>query len=278
MKCFIINLDRAQDRWNATAQKFRDLGFDVVRVPAVDGKTLERPFPDFSPFLYFCRRGRPISAAKVACFQSHLKALRTFLETGDEFALICEDDVTPLPELPELVEKALEYRDVWNFLRLNGIKATKGVDFAVLSEKYRLGVDLKTASGNGAKIVDREAARLLLTKTLPIRLPHDVTLFYDLPISGIREVSVRPFPIVLNAPLAEKSGIGGELPPRGLRYALGRLLITTPTRVFCRSIRKTSRIYWATRRRLQFGKKFKEQLAALENKNQTLNKNRFAED
>lgn len=264
MKCFIINLDRAQDRWIATAQKFRDLGFDVVRVPAVDGKTLKRPFPDFSPFLYFCCRGRPISAAKVACFQSHLKALKTFLETDDEFALICEDDVAPLPELPEIIEKTLEYRNAWNFLRLNGIKETKGVDFAVLSEKYRLGVDLKTASGNGAKIVDREAARLLLTKTLPMRLPHDVTLFYDLPISGIREVSVRPFPIVLNAPLAEKSGIGGELPAKGLRYALGRLLITTPLRIFCRSIRKMSRFYWATRRRLQFGKKFKEKLAAFE--------------
>lgn len=262
MKCYIINLDRAPDRWNATAQKFEDLGFDVVRIAAIDGKTLSPPYPDFSPFLYFCCRGRPISAAKIACFKSHLKALETFLATDDEFAMICEDDVTPQAELSEIVEKAMRYADVWDLLRLNGIKPTRGVDFAVLSDRYRLGCDLKTASGNGAKIVNRRAARAILDKTLPIRLPHDVTLFYDLPI-GIREVSVRPFPIALNEPLAEKSGIGGELPPRGWRYALGRIFIVAPTRAVCRTIRKISRIYWAARRRWQFRKTFSKSVRQL---------------
>jgi len=38
LDCYIINLDRAQDRWKATSEKFRSLGLNVIRVPALRGK------------------------------------------------------------------------------------------------------------------------------------------------------------------------------------------------------------------------------------------------
>ena len=247
-KCYIINLDRAPDRWEATSKKFLEQGFDVVRVPAIDGKELQLPHPDFIAWQYFLLRGRPVIPQIIGCSLSHIKALETFLDTDDEFALICEDDVTPMPGTSEIIEEAMAYSDQWDLLRLNGIKPTRGIDFASLSGGYHLCCDLKTASGNGAKIVNRHAARRIIEKTLPIRFPHDVALFYDFPI-GIREVSVQPFPIQLNDVLYKKSCIGMEPKAKEFRYFFPRLFVTFPYRTCARTVRKISRIYWALKQK-----------------------------
>ena len=103
LDCYIINLDRAQDRWNATSEKFRTLGLNVIRIPAIEGKDLTFPHPDFAAWRYFFWYGRKMIPNKVACYFSHIKALKTFLETDKEHAMICEDDVTPCLELKEII-------------------------------------------------------------------------------------------------------------------------------------------------------------------------------
>ena len=244
LDCYIINLDRAEDRWKDVSGKFSSLGLNVIRVSAIDGKTLQFPHPDFSAWKYFFYYGRIAVPTKIACYFSHIKALQTFLKTDRQYAMICEDDVFPQPEFMDVVQDAMRYSDSWDFLRLNGIKPTRGVNFAGLSHGYHLCCDLKTASGNGAKIVNRHAAETIIKKCLPMKLPHDVTLFYDWPI-GIREVSVQPFPILLNETLCNHSTIGSEpryplWHPASLRH-----LISLPYRILSRTTRKISRIHRA---------------------------------
>ncbi|MDR3182665.1 MAG: glycosyltransferase family 25 protein, partial [Planctomycetaceae bacterium] len=95
LPCYIINLDRAKDRWDEVSGRFQSVGFNVIRVPAVDGRELRFPHPDFAQRRYFWLYGRPPVGAKIACFLSHIKALKTFLESDAQHALICEDDVFP---------------------------------------------------------------------------------------------------------------------------------------------------------------------------------------
>jgi len=244
LDCYIINLDKSIERWNYTSEKFRSLGLNVLRVPAIEGKDLTFPHPDFAAWRYFFWYGRKMIPNKVACFFSHIKALRNFLDSEKEHAMICEDDVIPCPELMEIVETAMRYSDHWDLLRLNGIKPTRGWDFAELPYGYRLGCDLKTASGNGGKIVNRRAAEKIIKQCLPMRLPHDVTLFYDLPI-GIREVSIRPFPIQLNDVMSKASSIGDQPPHLFFHPLLLAHLTKLPYKIITRSIRKISRIRWA---------------------------------
>ena len=247
LDCYIINLDQSIERWNDVSTKFGTFGLNVIRVPAIAGKSLQFPHPDFAAWRYFLCHGRKMMPNKVACYFSHIKALRTFLESKNEYAMICEDDVTPCPELLEIVEKAMEYSDCWDSLRLCAIKPTRGWDFAELPHGYRLGCDLKTASGNGGKIVNRYAAERIIKKCLPMRLPHDVTLFYDWPI-GIREVSVRPFPIQLNCVLAQDSNIGVQ-PSYPFFHPLTIAQVTRlPYHILSRTARKISRI----RRAMQY--------------------------
>lgn len=246
LNCYIINLDNAQDRWNDVSEKFSSLGLNVIRIPAIEGKALHFPHPDFSAWRYFFYYGRPVIPTKIACFFSHIRALKTFLETDKQHTMICEDDVTPLPELMDVVKEAMRYSECWDLLRLNGIKPTRGMNFASLSHGFQLCCDLKTASGNGAKIVNRHAAETIIKKCLPMRLPHDVTLFYDWPI-GIREVTVQPFPIMLNEAFYKDSTIGVE--PRYPLWhpATLRHFILLPYHVCSRTVRKISRIRWAMR-------------------------------
>jgi glycosyl transferase family 25 len=155
LDCYIINLDRASDRWDDVCEKFSSMGLNVIRITAIDGKTLQFPHPDFAEWRYFLYHGRIKVPSKVACYFSHIKALRTFLETDKDHVMICEDDVHPQQELMDVVNEAMQYSHVWDLLRLNGIKPTRGVNFATLSHGYQLCCDLKTASGNGGKIVNR---------------------------------------------------------------------------------------------------------------------------
>ncbi|MCL2348815.1 MAG: glycosyltransferase family 25 protein [Planctomycetaceae bacterium] len=248
MDCYIINLDRAKERWKVVSESFASAGLNVIRISAIDGKALQFPHPDFSAWRYFFYYGRIMVPTKVACYFSHIKALKTFLETDKEHAMICEDDVFPLPELADVVGDAMQYSDSWDLLRLNGIKPTRGVNFVPLSHGFQLCCDLKTASGNGAKIVNRHAAETIIRKCLPMRLPHDVTLFYDWPI-GIREVTVQPYPVVLNETFYKNSTIGREPRYPLLHPAILRHFISLPYRVLSRTTRKISRIRRAMQNR-----------------------------
>jgi len=244
LDCYIINLDRAKDRWDKISDKFSCTGMNVIRVPAVDGEELSQPYPDYAPWRYFFYYGRIATPNIIACCLSHIKALQAFLETDAQHAVICEDDVYPQPELDEVIEEAMRYSDHWDLLRLNGIKPTRGINFVKLSHGYQLCCDLKTASGNGAKIVNRHAAETIIKKLLPVKFPHDVALFYDWPV-GIREVTVQPSPILLDEQTCKKSTIGRDPRFPTFHPATLRHVISFPYRVCSRMTRKISRICWA---------------------------------
>ena len=244
LDCYIINLDRAQDRWKTNSEKFRPLGLNVIRMPAIEGKDLTFPRPDFAPWRFFFYYGRKMVPNKVACFLTHIKILKTFLTTDKEHVMICEDDVYPLPELVDVLKDAMRYSKSWDFLRLNGIKPTKGIDVAVLPHGFHLRCDVKTASGTGAYVVNRYAAETIIRKCLPVRLPTDLTYFRDWPI-GIREMTIHPFPIPLNETASNDSTIGKEYRYPIVHPASLRHIISLPYRICSRSTRRFTRICWA---------------------------------
>jgi len=157
--------------------------------------------------------------------------------------MVCEDDVFPLPELVDVVKDAMRYSNSWDLLRLNGNKPTRGNSFATLSHGFQLCCDLKTASGTGASIVNRHAAETIIKKCLPMKLAYDIVLYYDWPI-GIREVTVQPFPIQLEA-TCKNSTIGNRSRYPLLHPASVRLFTSLPYRLFSRTVRKISRIQWS---------------------------------
>ncbi|MDR1382314.1 MAG: glycosyltransferase family 25 protein [Planctomycetaceae bacterium] len=194
---YILNLDRSPDRWLRCQREYGNLGLNVIRVDAVDGKQIILPHKEYSKWGFRLRCGYDAFPEEIGCFFSHVKALRLFLESDREHAVICEDDTTPLPDLAEVVDEACRYRKYWDLLRLNGIKEPKQYKIVQLNQKYQLCIPFNHYLGSGAYMLNRKAAKKLLQHALPMRVPFDHVLGLNWTM-GFSIASVKPYPIQLN--------------------------------------------------------------------------------
>ena len=80
IKSFAINLARETDRWKSVLIEIEKLDITVKRVEAVDMNLLA---PNQNPF---------VTSGVYACWESHRKIYREFIDTGGKYALIFEDD------------------------------------------------------------------------------------------------------------------------------------------------------------------------------------------
>ncbi|WP_425493381.1 glycosyltransferase family 25 protein [Hoeflea prorocentri] len=151
----------------------RNLGFDVVRIAAVDGMTL--PVGEIEHNRRKRRRPElPISRADIGCFLSHRETWRRIAEGQDRWAFIAEDDIhfahgaerffssdEWIPDDADVVKAETFFRPVrctiWNNPR---------------AFRHSLKVLLSTHWGAGGYFINRECAKNLLKWT------EDV---YDLP-------------------------------------------------------------------------------------------------
>lgn len=194
MKAYVINLDSVPERWEHMRLAFEGTLFELERVPAVSGKDLRLPIPEFDEEKFRRRHGRLTNIFEVACYLSHIKAMRAFLDSGESHAMICEDDLHPLPGLAVVVESLLKRRESWNMVRLAGLKLGKPLRIAPLGEGYSLSIPFHRFKGTGAYLIDRKAAGELVNGLLPIWLPFDHALDREWAY-GFAIASVAPFPI-----------------------------------------------------------------------------------
>lgn len=206
LDCYIINLDRAVERWSrvqASAAAHHDF-LRVVRVAAVEGRTLsDEKNSSQKNSLHFCsawqfrmKMGKRVNPREVGCYLSHLKALQMFVDSGAEVALICEDDVTFGEETASVISAALAHRATWDLLRVHGARASSSISYQCLLKDFHLCTTLTGFIYATAYLVHQEAARKLLSLLEPMTLPYDMALF-----SGrwlIREASIIPSPLTFS--------------------------------------------------------------------------------
>lgn len=191
---YIINLEAAKDRWAALSRAFEKIDFPVFRVQAVDGTKLQLPIAEYAESRYLWFHGRPTNVREVGCYLSHVAACRVFLETQDEYGLICEDDLVLGPDFLTVLEAALRYRDSWNILRMTGLSAGGAIPVKELGAGYSLCVNFWRLKGAGAYVVDRLAARAFVAHFVPMWLPYDHAFDREW-FFALKAVSVQPFPI-----------------------------------------------------------------------------------
>jgi glycosyl transferase family 25 len=194
MKAYVINLDTAPERWEHMKQAFAGTPFSLERVSAVSGKELRLPMPEFDEDKFRRRHGRLTNIFEVACYLSHIKAMRAFLDSGESHAIICEDDLYPKKEAPEVIARLMKTAGFWNMARLAGLKLGKPLNVSSLGNGYSLTVPMHRFKGTGAYIVDRKAAQALCEGLLPMWLPYDHALDREWAYN-FKVVSVAPFPI-----------------------------------------------------------------------------------
>jgi GR25 family glycosyltransferase involved in LPS biosynthesis len=80
MNAYVINLANRPDRWQSVMHQREDLGLSIVRVEAFSTDELN------------LTSERYVAPGVAATWKSHQLAMKTFLETGDDYGLILEDD------------------------------------------------------------------------------------------------------------------------------------------------------------------------------------------
>jgi glycosyl transferase, family 25 len=144
MKVIIINLDDSRDRLDLITSKLAIFAMDCETVQAIDGRG--KPSNFFSKYIKIrsiLRHGREMVGGEVACYLSHLKALEAFLGSGDDIAVILEDDADIQPDFMDTcgaIIAALEQSNI-PFYAVN------------------LGSDVKTTSSPIVKLASFEVRR-----------------------------------------------------------------------------------------------------------------------
>lgn len=191
---YIINLDRAPERWEHMSQTFTEAEIPIVRVPAIDGNQLTFPCVDFDEKKFRRFHGRGVNIFEVACYLSHLKAMKLFLESDDEFAMICEDDLFLKTGCKDVIEQALSASSLWNILRMTGLREGKSYRVQQLTPHCFLMLHLSRLKGAGAYLIDRKAASVFVKELIPMWLPWDHAVDREW-VFGLRALAVAPFPI-----------------------------------------------------------------------------------
>jgi glycosyl transferase family 25 len=193
MKAFVINLDSSSDRWGFIKESFASTGLQLHRISAVNGRELSLPIKGYSESRFRMFHGRLTNKGAIGCYLSHIKALKAFLDSHDDYGLVLEDDVRPTADFMAALESSLSYSRTWDILRLSALSDGIPLPVCNLINNYRLCVSMGRLKGSGAYVVSRQAASAFVNHLLPMWLPYDHAFdrewFY-----GLRSAYVLPFP------------------------------------------------------------------------------------
>ncbi|MDH4414158.1 MAG: glycosyltransferase family 25 protein [Rhizobium sp.] len=188
---YLINMDGAEDRMQLMNRETAAAGIVAERVPAVIGRNLSFPIPEFSELSYKLLHGRRMKHGEVGCYLSHVECARRFLASDADLCLILEDDVSFEPDFLETIDAAARNSDAWDILRLTTVSSGRKFPYLSLKNGRSLAIALTREKGSGAYMINRKAARWITGRLVPMRLAYDIA--FDLEyLSGLKGAFVSP--------------------------------------------------------------------------------------
>lgn len=191
---YVINLDRSKDRLEALARRFAKLNIPFERVPAVDGRALdESQLEQVDRRAFRLKHGKEPEPGEIGCYLSHVRAIKSFLDSDRRYALILEDDASPPEQLKGVLEELEDRSQHWDMIKLSGVHRGTPVKVANLDGYGDICVMLTQCTGSSAYAIQRHAAQHYLAKLLPITLPYDHEFDKGWKY-GLRIRHLQPFP------------------------------------------------------------------------------------
>jgi guanine deaminase len=190
---YVINLDRSIDRMEQFVKDFASFPIPFIRVSGIEGKSLTIPIENYDAIKFFFFVGREAAPGEIGCYLSHLKAIKMFLESGKEFALICEDDTVPTPDCHDVIEQVIAHSESWDLLRLYSRrkKTSLSVPYRTLNSNHNLCTSIHGMDDAAAYIVNRRSAKMLVDKLVPMTCQYDNALFHGR--LKVREATIFPY-------------------------------------------------------------------------------------
>ena len=227
-----INLPWAEERRRGILAQAEQKGIEIRLVEAIAGKDLPTEVAEYDRK----RRKRifpeDLSANEIACTLSHKKALRTFLESKAEYAVILEDDAVLAENFNEGINELTEKLHGWEVAKL-----FTGDN----SKLYPLGAATEAAQKAGAPVVavfpkkimwvavgylyTRRGAERVLEGLKRFCFPADVEIAKVLCRKGIPTIGTTPSLVNTSDPDSVNSTIVTAESPRGIETRQRRTLL-----------------------------------------------------
>lgn len=228
---FVVNLDRAEERWARISAEAAALGAELHRVRAVDGRqTPPESWLDVDAAAFGARHGRSILPGEYGCHRSHLKALEALERSGAAHGLILEDDVSLSAEGLAAARTIAESGQSFDAVKLMNHRV-KGFlpKFSVelpTGEELEIGLALHGPQGSAAGyLVSRAGAERLRQRLTRLTLPWDVALERYWSASG-GTVYTTPRNLFGFSELQAQSAIGDRSVYRATKFPAWRRLPT----------------------------------------------------
>ncbi|MCY0092980.1 O-antigen ligase family protein [Hoeflea ulvae] len=175
---FVINLARSADRMAEVRASAPDAGVTLIRVDAVDGRTVPAgDWVDVDVPEFHRQNGRKLLPGEYGCYRSHILALETFCETGEPYGVIIEDDVLLDARFPGRVRSIIEAYPELDVVKLVNHRAVGFIHHVSTAEGDDLGRTAFGPQGSAAAyLVSRDAAQRLVVALRTMQLPRDVAL------------------------------------------------------------------------------------------------------
>ena len=205
MITYLINLKRANDRLVSAKETFDKAGIDFNLEVAIDGKDLSLPHKNYSEVKYNLLHGKKTNFGELGCYFSHLKVLKKFLKTTEDWALVCEDDIEFHEDIAEIINNALGSGINFDLLRLSGgSNRDKEIGLPLKLKKihndFFLSLNFGFKSGTGCYLINRLAAKNIIKKINSMSLPIDHAMDRDWVLNH-RSLTVTPAPVYLKEEL-----------------------------------------------------------------------------
>lgn len=161
MRVFVINMDRAVERRAAVKRRLGSCGVEPEFIPAVDGRQLSDSEARQQGYRASGFR-QPLQASEIGCALSHFRALRLFLETGEESCVILEDDAEVSSNFVEQVRRLERSIGGWDLIKLENRPGTVKGPVVAHIERMDVFVSLRPGFGATGFVYSRPGARKVL--------------------------------------------------------------------------------------------------------------------
>ena len=155
MQCYVINLDRNKQRWEAVHGALTRAGISHERFAAIDGSTVGSKYDHLmTPGTNaFTPRGA------LGCALSHYLVLKAFLEGSADTCLILEDDARLAPNCVENLTRIMAaVPSGWDMIKLASFPRYTGPQMLVRRTTTLNTVALVASRAGAAKFLQRRIA------------------------------------------------------------------------------------------------------------------------
>ncbi len=173
MKIYVINLDRRPDRLTQIRSQLGAQGLTFERVPAIDGgPDTDIGYPPDHPRL---------QKTEYACYLSHVACWQRLVDSGEDYALILEDDAMLSASLHDLLSRTELFDHPNGITRLETLGLISSVHKKPVrtSGPYTLYDSITYLGGSAAYVISRAKAEDCLKHHSAPAVPLDDLLYWE---------------------------------------------------------------------------------------------------